>query len=100
MVAVKERFLMRIDSGNYQVSYIRCPRYSSQFHAARAVMLVHSFSQATPHARWFEDFAAFGRLFGQNMKPERTQSIGTFEGVEVEIGWCRGDSAFLEKLTP
>lgn len=71
---------------------------AQQFGAARAVMLVHSFSQAQPHGQWFDDFVAFGRLFGRNLAPDRLDSLGAFEGVELQIGWVRGDKRFLEAI--
>jgi len=106
---VKERidYLLRLfklqDSTPGTVRYQllhRCAaaiRAARDFQAYRAVMLVHSFSQATPHGRWFEDFAAFGKLFGATMKPEEVQPIGTFEGIELDIGWCKGEARFIRE---
>ncbi|SRR5712692_8093470 len=71
-----------------------------QFHAYRAVMLVHSFSPSMPHGAWFEDFQAFGSLFNCDLEPERIETVGTFHGVQLDLGWCRGESRFLKKLTP
>ena len=68
-----------------------------QFNSSQAVMLVHSFSQEPPQGKWFSDFAAFGRLFGRDCEPGTLEPIGTFEGVSVHIGWCRGDARFLKE---
>ncbi len=68
---------------------------AAEFNARDAVMLVHSFSQEMPHGKWFSDFAAFGALFGTDPRPDALQSIGTFDGVSMQIGWCRGDARFL-----
>lgn len=70
---------------------------AAQFHAYRAVMLVHSFSQSD---MWFEDFRAFGRLLGCDLQRDRLSAAGTFQGVELSLGWCRGEERFLSRLTP
>lgn len=62
------------------------------FAAEAAVMLVHSFS---PTAKWFEDFAAFGRLLGQDVVKGRLTSVGPKSGTALWIGWCTGDQRFL-----
>lgn len=63
------------------------------FQAYRAVMLVHSFSRT---GKWFDDFKAFAGLFGMAAEPETLLPIDTFDGVELEIGWCRGEERFLQ----
>jgi hypothetical protein len=73
---------------------------ATQFKAYRAVVLVHSFSQAQPHGAWFEDFHAFGRLFGADLEPECLESVGTFHGIEIDLAWCRGEERFLRRLMP
>ena len=68
---------------------------AGHFRAARAVMVVHSFSQETPVPQGFADFIAFLRLFGNDPEPEQLYRIGTFEGVPVELAWCKGDTRYL-----
>lgn len=68
---------------------------AGRFNAARAVMIVHSFSQATPEPKGFADFSAFLGLFGKDAKPETLHRIGTFEGIPLDLAWCKGDSRYL-----
>jgi hypothetical protein len=69
---------------------------ASRFRAARAAMIVHSFSQETPGPKGFADFAAFLRLYGKDAKLGELQRIGTFEGVPLDLAWCKGDSRYLK----
>jgi hypothetical protein len=69
---------------------------AARFCAARAVMVVHSFSQETPEPKGFADFAAFLRLYGKEAKLGELQRIGTFEGVPLDLAWCKGDSRYLK----
>lgn len=69
---------------------------AEQFDASAAVMLVHSFS---PTGKWFDDFAAFARLYGIDA------SVGSVNRVQVPgdtplfLGWCKGDDRFRQDLT-
>lgn len=69
---------------------------AEQFDASAAVMLVHSFS---PTGKWFDDFAAFARLYGIDA------SVGSVSRVQVPgdtplfLGWCKGDDRFRQDLT-
>lgn len=65
-----------------------------QFHAAAAVMLVHSFS---PTGLWFDDFAAFAALFGVSAGIGDVELVGRFEGTPLWIGWCKGDQRFRKR---
>jgi hypothetical protein len=58
------------------------------FHAKAAVMLIHSFS---PSDNWVKDFEAFVRLFGKEPELNRIVSLGAFDGVELYVGWVRGN---------
>ena len=69
---------------------------AARFRAARAVMIVHSFSEETPEAKGFADFAAFVRMFGKDAMPALLYSVGSFEGVPLAVGWCKGDSRYLK----
>jgi hypothetical protein len=72
---------------------------AGRFRASRAVMIVHSFSQETPEAKGFADYAAFVRLFGKDAKPGELRRIGTFEGMPLDLAWCKGDSRYLTAKT-
>jgi hypothetical protein len=61
---------------------------AQEFAAETAVMLVHSFS---PNGKWFDDFKAFGGLFGQEAKKGQLLSLGKRHGMPLYIGWCVGD---------
>ncbi len=67
------------------------------FAAESAVMLVHSFS---PSGKWFEDFAAFVKLFGQEAEAGRLVFLGKRGGVPLYVGWCVGDQQFRAELAP
>ena len=69
---------------------------AGRFHAARAVMMVHSFSQEMPEPKGFADFVAFLRLFGKDARPGELCRIGIFEGVPLDLAWCKGDSRYLK----
>jgi hypothetical protein len=68
-------------------------RAARDFQAYRAVMLVHSFSRTS---KWFDDFKAFAGLFGLPAEPGMLLPVDTFDGVELEIGWCAGEERFLQ----
>lgn len=64
---------------------------AQQYFAATAVMLIHSFSSTD---RWFDDFAAFAALFSQAPKMGELVHLGSCSGVNLHIGWCKGDQRF------
>jgi hypothetical protein len=66
---------------------------AQQFFAKTAIMLVHSFS---PTDRWFDDFAEFAKTFGGAPPMGQLISIGERGGVDVYIGWCKGDQRFRQ----
>ena len=67
---------------------------AEDFHAAAAVMLVHSFS---PTDRWFDDFSAFAELLGVQAGIDRVGRVRNEMGIPLFIGWCKGDQAFRER---
>ena len=71
---------------------------ATEFNARVAVMLVHSFSQHQPNGRWFEDFQAYSGLFNVQPSPGTLCRIGTFNGVDVRVAWCKGDARFLKAV--
>jgi hypothetical protein len=64
---------------------------AQQYSASHAVMLVHSFSSSD---RWFDDFAAFAKLFNRTANIGRLVTLGSCSGVDLHIGWCKGDQRF------
>jgi len=64
---------------------------AQQFFANQTVMLVHSFS---PTDKWFDDFVAFTSLFDCRPKMGEVQRLGVLDGIEVFVGWCKGDQRF------
>ena len=65
---------------------------AQRFHADKAVMLVHSFSQSH---RWFPEFCDFASRF--DIEPELNQVYlcGQRSGVELHIGWVVGAAEYL-----
>lgn len=63
-----------------------------RFHAAHAVMLVHSFSQSR---EWFSDYAAFVALLGGSAHPDSVVSLGSRSGVSLHMAWVCGDATYL-----
>ncbi|GAB4275366.1 MAG: hypothetical protein Kow0056_04810 [Coriobacteriia bacterium] len=66
-----------------------------EFDAAAAVMLVHSFS---PTLKWFDDFAAFARLYGERPDPGELVYLGDHDGTPLWVGWCCGDQRYRERV--
>jgi len=68
---------------------------ATRFGAAHALMLVHSFSQSSER---FQDYAAFVALLGGNEPQENSLvSVGARSGIQLHLGWVRGDSRYLSK---
>lgn len=65
-----------------------------RFCCSHAVMLVHSFSQTH---QWFEDFAAFGALYGVDIAVGEVRHLVALNGVGLSVGWVTGDRAFLSR---
>ena len=62
-----------------------------RFHAARAVMLVHSFSDVDS---WIEDFRRFASLMGAAADSGRIVPASTRSAIPIHLGWVRGDRRF------
>lgn len=67
---------------------------AKRFCATHAVMLVHSFSQSQ---QWFQDYAAFGALFGAQVVVNRVASVGMVGGVHLHLCWVCGNVQYLSK---
>jgi len=57
-------------------------------------MLVHSFSQTN---EYLDDFAAFARTLGAaHARLDGVVGVGSRAGVDLHLGWGRGDPRFLD----
>jgi hypothetical protein len=65
---------------------------SDRFKTDEAAMIVHSFSQKSA---WFEDFAAFCRLFDAVAKRDGLVAVRLPGGKTLKLGWASGDQKFL-----
>lgn len=63
-----------------------------RFHAQTAVLLVHSFSQTDA---WHADYQSFSSLFGIAGSSGVIEDAGKHEGIQLFLGWVRGDARFL-----
>ena len=64
-----------------------------QFHAAVAVVLVHSFSEKK--AGW-DDYEAFIRLFGVQPEADVVQRVTSASSIPLFAAWVSGNPAFLD----
>lgn len=70
---------------------------AEQYHANKAIMLVHSFSQTS---EWFEDFAKFTNIINSKIEPKINEIYHCktlTSGIELYLGWIKGNKKFLEK---
>lgn len=65
-----------------------------RFHRAVAAMIVHSFSEQN---RWIEDFQAFAGYLGLSVQVGEIAGKSLPCGTELQIGWAKGDPAFLSR---
>lgn len=65
---------------------------AKRFHATKAVMLVHSFSQET---KWLEDYQAFARLYGKEATVGELIHVKRVDGIDLYLGWAKGAAQFL-----
>jgi hypothetical protein len=66
---------------------------ADRFNARHALMLVHSFSRTSA---WLDDYRAFARELGVEAGADEIVRVGARGGVELSVGWVRGEAAFLE----
>jgi hypothetical protein len=66
---------------------------AQRFGATHALMLVHSFSRSDS---WFDDYKCFVDRMGAPAQIGRIVSVGARAGVELYLGWVRGDTRYLE----
>ena len=67
---------------------------AERFCAPHALMLVHSFSQSN---KWFDDYAAFVRLFGKETELNSLVYVGERNDVDLYLGWVTGEAEYLER---
>ena len=67
---------------------------AKRFNAKHALMLIHSFSQ---EHQWFEDYAAFAALYGQNPNPDSIVYAGEIHGKNLYFGWVTGEAEYLNR---
>jgi len=67
------------------------------FHAPVAVMLIHSFSR---ESKWSDDFAAFCAGHACNQLAPSVFEILGIAGPRLVVGWCKGDTKFLDVELP
>jgi hypothetical protein len=66
---------------------------AKRFNASKAVMIVHSFSQET---LWFDDYSAFLALYGKSASVGDLVCVCTIDGIDLFLGWAKGDAKYLE----
>lgn len=67
-----------------------------QFHAANAVLLIHSFS---PNEKWHEDFEAFCLAMGAEILTANVYQVSRFSNPALFLAWCTGDLSFLANVS-
>ncbi len=65
---------------------------AKQYHATKAVMIVHSFSQASA---WLEDYQAFVQLYGKTAQIGELVHLTQVDGIDLYVGWAKGDASYL-----
>lgn len=66
---------------------------AKKFHATKAVMIVHSFSQSD---EWLEDYQAFVQLYRKEAHVGELVHVTQVDGVDLYVGWAKGDASYLE----
>lgn len=64
-----------------------------RYHAKKAVMIVHSFSQESV---WFDDFQAFTALYDKNVAVGSLVHAVQVNGIDLYLGWAKGDKGYLD----
>lgn len=67
---------------------------AERFCAPHALMLVHSFSQSH---EWFDDYADFVGLFGEETETNSLVYVGERNNVDLYLGWVIGEAEYLER---
>jgi hypothetical protein len=67
---------------------------AEKFNAPNALMLVHSFSSED---EWFDDYQRFLTMFGAIGRPNSVVLAKNIHGVNLYLGWVRGNKRYLAK---
>jgi len=67
---------------------------AKKFNAPNALMLVHSFSHED---EWFDDYQSFLALLGVTGKLDSVVLAKNIHGVNLYLGWVRGDKRYLAR---
>ena len=67
-----------------------------QFHAATAILLIHSFSST---AKWRDDFEAFCVAIGADFVSPNVYRVSRFSSPALFLAWCPGDLSFLTSVS-
>ncbi len=92
--------IQEIENYRYQLFHrtVSAILEAEKFTAKKAIMIVHSFSQSN---EWFEDFSDFATLLNPKIKNAKVNEIyncGVLSsGIELYIGWVKGDKEYLTK---
>lgn len=71
---------------------------AKRFNAENALMLVHSFRQAEKKGdKRFQDYCQFLALFGIKGLINSLRHAKNINGINLYLGWVRGDKKYLEK---
>jgi hypothetical protein len=65
---------------------------AKQYHATKAVMIVHSFSQSS---EWLDDYQVFVRLYGKEARVDELVHVTHVDGIDLFVGWVKGDAKYL-----
>lgn len=65
---------------------------AKRFNARYAVILVHSFS---PHGSWFNEYAQFIGLYGQQAIKDKLFHLASLGDVKLYTGWVTGNPKYL-----
>jgi hypothetical protein len=70
---------------------------AEQFYAKKAIMIVNSFSQKD---KWFDDYLNFVKILNPDIEP-KVDEISFCKklesGIDLYVGWIRGDKEYLKK---
>jgi hypothetical protein len=87
-----------VDNLKYQLFHrtVSSILVAKQLFAKKAIMIVHSFSQAN---EWFDDYLEFAQLINTTVSP-KVDAINKFKtlssGIDLYIGWVKGDEKYLK----
>jgi len=86
----------QIDAVRYQLLHRTASAIieAKKFKAENALMLVHSFSQSN---EGFNDYSQFLALFGANAEPDSLVFAKKINGMDLYLGWVKGEKRYLEK---